>query len=71
MPANAQAARNLPPTASLRVIGRVISSSMVPLLRSSAHRRMASAGTRNRYSHGWKLKNDARSAWPRSKKLPR
>ncbi|MNW19889.1 hypothetical protein D3C71_2200640 [compost metagenome] len=48
MPANTQAARNLPATASRRVIGRVISSSMEPDLRSSAHRRMAIAGMRNR-----------------------
>ncbi|MNY63194.1 hypothetical protein D3C86_2001210 [compost metagenome] len=47
-PAKAQAARNLPVTASKRVMGRVISSSMEPDLRSSAQSRMAMAGTRKR-----------------------
>ena len=45
---NIQAARNLPSTAEVVDIGIVISSSMVPLLRSSAHSRMATAGIRNR-----------------------
>ena len=35
------------------------------------HNRIDSAGIRNRYSHGWNVKNGVRSAWPRSKKLPR
>ena len=51
-PMNAQAARNLPMMASHAVIGSVISSSIVPDLRSSAHSRMAMAGTSIRYSHG-------------------
>ena len=63
---NAHAARNLPSTACHIVTGSVSSSSIVPLLRSSAHSRIDTAGTRNRYSHGWKLKNGCRSAWPRS-----
>jgi hypothetical protein len=53
----AHAARNLPTTACHIVTGKVSSNSIVPLLRSSDHRRMPTAGTRNRYSHGWKLKN--------------
>ena len=52
MPMNAQAARNLPSTACHSGTGRVSSSSIVPLLRSSAHSRIVIAGTRNRYSHG-------------------
>ncbi len=47
-PTNAQAAANLPTIASAGEIGNVIRSSMVPLLRSSAQSRMATAGTRNR-----------------------
>ena len=43
-----QAARNLPSTACQSVTGSVISSSMLPLLRSSAHSRIEIAGTRNR-----------------------
>ena len=60
------AAKNLPSTACHSVMGSVMSSSMLPLLRSSAQSRIESAGIRNRYSHGWKLKNGARSACPRS-----
>ena len=41
-------------------------SSMLPDLRSSAHSFIDSAGIRNRYSQGWKVKNGSRSAWPRS-----
>ena len=48
MPAKIQAARNLPSTAEKVVVGSVISSSMVPLRRSSAQSRIAIAGTRNR-----------------------
>jgi hypothetical protein len=66
MAMNAHAARNFPATACHIVTGRVNSSSMVPLLRSSAHSRIETAGTRKRYSHGWKLKKGCRSAWPRS-----
>ena len=47
-PMKAQAARNLPRIASQGEIGSVISSSMVPDLRSSAHSRMATAGTSSR-----------------------
>ena len=47
-PMNPQAARNLPRIASHGEIGSVISSSMVPDLRSSAHSRMATAGTSSR-----------------------
>jgi hypothetical protein len=47
-PAKIQAARNLPMTAAKVVVGSVINSSMVPLRRSSAHSRMAIAGTRKR-----------------------
>ncbi len=39
---------------------------MLPDLRSSAQSRMLSAGTRNKNSHGWNVKNAVRSAWPRS-----
>ena len=48
IPAKTQAARNLPSTAAKVVVGSVISSSIVPVRRSSAHSRMAIAGTRNR-----------------------
>ena len=57
MPTNIHAARNLPSTACQSVMGCVSSSSMLPVLRSSAHRRIDTAGIRNRYSHGRKLKN--------------
>ena len=43
-----QAARNLPSTASVTEMGSVISSSMVPVLRSSDQSRMEIAGIRNR-----------------------
>src|SRR5215475_966329 len=43
-PIKPQAARNFPKIASQGEIGSVIKSSMVPDLRSSAHRRMATAG---------------------------
>jgi hypothetical protein len=65
MVVNAHAATNLPSTASIGVIGSVISSSMVPERRSSAHSRMPIAGTRIMNSQGWKMKNEPRSAWPR------
>ena len=71
MAQNAQAARNLPTTAWVWVIGNVSSSSIVPSRRSSAHRRMVIAGTSSRKTQGMKVKNGFRSAWPRSKKLPR
>ena len=45
IPQKTQAARNLPMTACVTVTGRVISSSMLPLLRSSAHSRIEIAGT--------------------------
>ena len=48
MPTNSQAATNLPITACTVLIGWVIRNSMVPDLRSSAHSRMPTAGTRNR-----------------------
>ena len=68
---NAQAARNLPITACAWVIGSVSNSSIVPSRRSSAQSRMVMAGTSSRNTHGMKLKNGTRSAWSRSKKLPR
>jgi hypothetical protein len=71
MVVNAQAARNLPSTASIGVIGRVISSSMVPERRSSAHSRMPIAGTSTMNSQGWNRKKEPRSACPRWKKPPR
>ena len=52
MPVNPHAARYLPSTASEVEIGSVIKISIVPVLRSSAHNRMAMAGTSMRYSHG-------------------
>ena len=48
IPTNTQAAKNLPSTACHSVTGCVSSSSMVPLRRSSAHRRIDTAGIRNR-----------------------
>ena len=47
-PANPQAARNLPITASTVEIGKVIKFSIVPVLRSSAHSRIAIAGISSR-----------------------
>ena len=44
MPRNAQAARNLPRTACVIVMGSVNSSSIEPTFRSSAHSRIAVAG---------------------------
>jgi len=44
----ANAARNLPTTASVVVSGKVSISSMVPVLRSSAHSRIDTAGISNR-----------------------
>ena len=67
---NPQAAKNLPKTACVIEIGSVRKSSMVPNLRSSAHSRIESAGTKNRYSHGWNSKKGTKSAWSRSRKLP-
>ena len=52
VPTNAHAAKNLPSTKSHVDIGRVIKSSMVPLRRSSAHKRMEIAGIKRTYSHG-------------------
>jgi hypothetical protein len=48
MPMNSHAARNLPVTACHNVTGWVSSNSMLPLRRSSDHRRMDTAGIRNR-----------------------
>ena len=48
IPAKDQAARNLPSTASVMRIGNVKNSSIVPLLRSSAHSRIENAGIRKR-----------------------
>jgi hypothetical protein len=62
MARNAQDARN--------ATGIVSSSSIVPERRSSDHRRMPTAGTSTRNSHGCQAKNAARLASPRSKKLP-
>ncbi len=47
-PVNIQAAKNLPKTMERSDKGKVINNSMVPLLRSSAHKRMEMAGTKNR-----------------------
>ena len=71
MAQNAQAAKNFPTTACAWVIGSVSSNSIVPSRRSSAQSRMVIAGTSSKNTHGTKLKNGARSAWLRSKKLPR
>ncbi len=71
MTQNSQAARNFPTTASVRVIGRVSSISIVPSRRSSAQSRMVIAGTSSSSTQGRKLKKGARSAWPRSNQPPR
>ena len=63
---NAQAARNLPSSASVSVSGIVSSSSIVPLRRSSAHRPIVAAGTSSRYTHGCQMKKGVRTACPRS-----
>jgi hypothetical protein len=60
----------LPATACHSVMGSVMSNSMLPLLRSSAQRRIEMAGISTRYSHGCQRKKGCRSAWPRSKKPP-
>ena len=53
------------------VTGMVRSSSRVPTRRSSAHRRMPAAGTRNKYNHGCQLKKGRESeASPSSKNPP-
>ena len=54
-PATIQAAANLPSTVLKVVTGSVSSSSIEPLLRSSAHSRMAIAGTRKQVEPGMKL----------------
>ncbi len=51
-PTNAHAAKNLPSTKSHVDIGKVISSSIVPLRRSSAQSRIDTAGIKKTYSHG-------------------
>ena len=48
MPTKHQAARNFPNTACAVETGSVIRSSMVPVLRSSAQSRIATAGIRNK-----------------------
>ena len=58
---------NLPMTTSVRVMGRVSMSSIVPERHSSDQRRMATAGIRKRKSHGCHSKKALRSAWPSSK----
>src|SRR2546426_2589169 len=68
---NSHEARNLPTIACQAAIGIVSKSSIVPSRRSSDHRRIPAAGTRNRNSHGSQLKNAAREASPRSKKPPK
>ena len=45
---NIQAAKNLPTTASATLIGKVISSSIVPVFLSSAHNLIDIAGIKNR-----------------------
>jgi hypothetical protein len=59
---------NLPQTACVTVIGNVSSSSIEPLLRSSAHSRMAVEGTINTNSRGRLSKNSLKSACRISKK---
>ena len=68
---NSHEARNLPTIACQAATGIVSRSSIVPSRRSSDHRRIPAAGTRNRNSHGSQLKNAAREASPRSKKPPK
>jgi hypothetical protein len=69
-PRKSQLARNLPTMACQGAMGMVKSSSIVPRRRSSAHRRMPAAGTRNRYSQGCQMKNEISEASPRSKNPP-
>jgi hypothetical protein len=71
---NAQEAKNFPITAWFVVIGRVKSNSRVPVRFSSDQRRMAMAGTRNRYNQGCQRKKDpkeasflAKKSWPTMK----
>src|SRR5258706_9817285 len=68
---NSHEARNLPTIACQPATGIVSNSSIVPSRRSSDHRRIPAAGTRNRNSHGSQLKNAASEASPRSKKPPK
>jgi hypothetical protein len=49
-------------TACPVVIGKVRSSSKVPVRFSSDHKRMAMAGTKNRYSQGCHRKKDPKEA---------
>ncbi|MHC4193820.1 MAG: hypothetical protein ACYSP9_06565, partial [Planctomycetota bacterium] len=49
------------------VIGKLISSSIDPLLRSSDHKRMATDGTMKMKSSGMFEKKSHMSAWPISK----
>src|SRR5262252_6873151 len=67
---NTHDARNLPTIACHGVTGNVSNNSTVPLRRSSDHRRMPTAGTRNRNSHGSHIKNEPSEASPRSKNAP-
>ncbi len=71
MPQKTQAARNFPKTVCAGVIGSVIRSSIVPCLRSSAHRRIEMAGIRNRYSQGCQPKKPWSVACSPSYRPPR
>ena len=53
------------------VTGKVISSSMVPDLLSSAHNLIPIAGIKIKNSHGCHAKKAVKSAWSRSKNLPK
>ena len=71
MPRKSHEARNLPTIACQVVIGKVSSSSIVPLRRSSDHSRIPTAGTRKRNSHGIHMKKAPSEASPRSKNAPK
>jgi len=67
---NIHAAANLPSTAWVTVTGCVKRNSMVPALRSSAQRRIPTAGTKKMYSRSRLSKKALRSACRISKKRP-
>lgn len=60
----AQAAKNFPHTKAEEDMGRVIICKMVPLLNSSAQRRMAIPGMKSNKIHGKKLNIGCKEALP-------
>lgn len=67
----AQAAKNLPQTNDETETGRVIICKTVPLLNSSAQRRMAMPGINSNKIHGKKLNIGNKDAFPEVKMPPK